>query len=119
MPNPLINFMLYIFPRRLISRVYYLTIVMVSKVGVEMDVVASVDILKGDFDAWLLFFESYEHLRHEFVTNEVVTQISQSKATVSFTIIDIDGLTALSSSQFLLDGEAQLGVTVELVETLT
>ena len=86
------------------------------KIGIEMDVVANVDILKSSFDEWFSFFKSYEHLRHEFVINEVVAKISHTKATVSFTITDIDGLTALSSSQFLLDGEARLGVTVELVE---
>tara|TARA_B100000787_G_C16082385_1_gene245059 strand:- start:417 stop:665 length:249 start_codon:yes stop_codon:yes gene_type:complete len=81
-----------------------------------MEVVATVNIAKGDFDEWMLFFKSYEHLRQEFVINEVITKISQSEAVVSFSITDIDGLTALSSSQFLLDGEARLGVTVELAE---
>jgi len=79
-----------------------------------MDVVATINFSKGNFDEWVLFFKSYEDLRHKFVENEVITQISQSKASISFTIIDMDGLTELSSSQFLLDGEARLGVTVEL-----
>ena len=81
-----------------------------------MNVLATVNISKGDFDEWILFFKSYEQLRHKFVENEVITQISQSKATISFAIIDMEGLTELSSSQFLLDGEARLGVTVELVQ---
>ena len=51
--------------------------------------------------------------------NEVITKISSSEATVSFKVLDIEGLTSLSSSQFLLDGEERLGVTVELVEKLT
>ena len=85
-------------------------------VGDGMDVVATVNISKGNFDEWILFFKSYEDLRHKFVENEVITQISQSKASVSFAIIDMDGLTELSSSQFLLDGEARLGVTVELAQ---
>ena len=85
-------------------------------VGDRMDVVATVNISKGNFDEWILFFKSYEDLRHKFVENEVITQISQSKASVSFAITDMDGLTELSSSQLLLDGEARLGVTVELTQ---
>lgn len=85
-------------------------------IGGGMHVVATVNISKGNFDEWVLFFKSYEDLRHKFVENEVITQISQSEASVSFTIVDMDGLTELSSSQFLLDGEARLGVTVELAE---
>ena len=84
-----------------------------------MDVVANVKISKSDFDEWLLFFQSYEYLRKKFVTNEVITKISDSEATVSFKVLDIEGLTTLSSSQFLLDGEERLGVGVELVEKLT
>ena len=84
-----------------------------------MDVVANVKISKSDFDEWLLFFQSYEYLRKKFVTNEVITKISDSEATVSFKVLDIEGLTTLSSSQFLLDGEEKLGVGVELVEKLT
>ena len=87
--------------------------------GVEMDIVATVKLSKSDFDEWLLFFQSYEYLRKKFVTNEVITKISDSEATVSFKVLDIEGLTTLSSSQFLLDGEERLGVGVELVEKLT
>ena len=84
-----------------------------------MEVVATVKISKSDFDEWLLFFQSYEHLRKKFITNEVISKISDSEATVSFKVLDIEGLTTLSSSQFLLDGEERLGVGVELVEKLT
>ena len=81
-----------------------------------MDVEAAIDISNGNFDEWLEFFKSYEALRHEYVVGEVITKVSNSKALVCFTIEDIDGLTELSSSQLLLDGEARLGVTVELSE---
>ena len=84
-----------------------------------MDVVAAVDILDGNFDEWFDFFKSYEALRHEFVADEVITKVSDTKASVAFTIKDIDGLTELSSSQFLLDGEARLGITVKLSEKLS
>ena len=83
-----------------------------------MNVIAAVDISDGNFDQWFEFFKSYKALRHEFVVDEVITKVSESKARVAFTIKDIDGLTELSSSQFLLDGEARLGITVELSEKL-
>ena len=81
-----------------------------------MDVVAAVDISNGNFDEWFDFFNSYKDLRHAFVANEIITKVSDSKALVAFKIKDIDGLTELSASQFLLDGEARLGITVELSE---
>ena len=45
-----------------------------------MDVIATVNISNGDFGDWLEFFKSYEILRHKFVENEIITQISSSKA---------------------------------------
>ena len=81
-----------------------------------MDVVAAVDISNGTFDEWFDFFNSYKDLRHEFVSGEIITKVSDTKALVAFTIKDINGLTELSASQFLLDGELRLGITVELSE---
>ena len=81
-----------------------------------MNVVAAVNISNGNFDEWFDFFNSYKDLRHKFVADEIITKVSESKALVAFTIKDIDGLTELSASQFLLDGEARLGITVELSE---
>ena len=81
-----------------------------------MDVVAAVEISNGNFDEWFDFFNSYKDLRHKFVVDEIITKVSASKALVAFTIIDINGLTELSASQFLLDGETRLGITVELSE---
>ena len=84
-----------------------------------MDVAAAVSISDGNFDEWFDFFKSYEALRHEFVADGVITKVSDTEALVVFTIKDINGLTELSSSQFLLDGEARLGITVELSEKLS
>ena len=81
-----------------------------------MDVVAAVDISNGNFDEWFDFFSSYKELRHECVADEIITKVSDTKASVAFTIKDINGLTELSASQFLLDGELRLGITVELSE---
>ena len=47
-----------------------------------MDVIATVNISNGDFGDWLEFFKSYEILRHKVVENEIITQISSSKAEV-------------------------------------
>jgi hypothetical protein len=79
-----------------------------------MDVIATVNISNGDFGDWLEFFKSYEILRHKYVENEIITQISSSQAVVSFTIVDFDGLTDLSGSQLLRDGEDRLGISVEI-----
>ncbi|MDC0652795.1 hypothetical protein OAP35_01310 [Planktomarina temperata] len=81
-----------------------------------MDVIATVNISNGEFEEWIEFFKSYEQLRHKYVKNEIITQISSSKAEVSFTITDLDGLTELSSSQLLREGEDRLGVSVEVRE---
>lgn len=81
-----------------------------------MDVIATVNISNGEFEEWMIFFKSYEHLRHKYVKNEIITPISRSKAEVSFTITDLDGLTELSSSQLLREGEDRLGVSVEVRE---
>lgn len=81
-----------------------------------MDVIATVNISNGDFGGWLEFFKSYETLRHKYVENEIITQISSSQAVVSFTIVDFDGLTDLSGSQLLRDGEDRLGISVEIKE---
>ena len=42
-----------------------------------MDVVATVKILKNNFDEWLSFFKIYEHLRNGFATNEVAYKYSK------------------------------------------
>ena len=81
-----------------------------------MDVIATVNISNGEFEEWMEFFKSYEQLRHKYVKNEIITPISPSKAEVSFTITDLDGLTELSSSQLLREGEDRLGVSVEVRE---
>ena len=81
-----------------------------------MDVIATVNISNGDFGDWLEFFKSYETLRHKYEKNEIITQISSSQAVVSFTIVDFDGLTDLSGSQLLRDGEDRLGISVEIKE---
>lgn len=82
--------------------------------GTNMNVIATVEISNASFEEWVKFFESYESQRMKFVENEVVTKISGAKAEVRFTITDIEGLTALSSSELVRDGETRLGIEVAL-----
>ena len=82
--------------------------------GAEMNVIATVNISKGNFESWLIFFQSYEEERKNFVEDEIVRKTSESTAEVLFKIKDIDGLTALSNSELVRAGEEVLGVVVEL-----
>jgi hypothetical protein len=79
-----------------------------------MNVIATVNISKGNFEGWLTFFQSYEEERRNFVEDEIVRKTSESTAEVLFKITDIDGLTALSNSELVRAGEEVLGVAVEL-----
>ena len=62
-----------IFPRRLNSHIKCV----LFNDSVKMDVVATVKILKNNFDEWLSFFKIYEHLRNGFATNEVAYKYSK------------------------------------------
>tara|TARA_B100001057_G_scaffold500569_1_gene616374 strand:- start:2538 stop:2780 length:243 start_codon:yes stop_codon:yes gene_type:complete len=75
-----------------------------------MKVSAEVTVNNGTYEEWLEFFNSYESKRSEFVRNEIIKQISASKIQVDFEIIDLEGLTALSSDPGIIDEEKRLGV---------
>ena len=75
-----------------------------------MRVSAEVTVNNGTYEEWLKFFNSYESKRSEFVRNEIIKQISASKIQVDFEIIDLEGLTALSSDPGIIDEEKRLGV---------
>jgi len=80
-----------------------------------MEIVAKVSINKSNFDEWLDFFNGYKDRRDEFVENEVVEKISENEAKVSFTIINLDGLTQLSSSEDITVREKELGIVTEIL----
>ena len=75
-----------------------------------MKVSAEVTVNYGTYEEWLEFFNSYESKRSEFVRNEIIKQISASKVQVDFEIVDLEGLTALSSDPRIMDEEKRLGV---------
>ena len=75
-----------------------------------MKVSAEVTVNNGTYEEWLEFFNSYESKRSEFVRNEIIKQISASKIQVDFEIVDLEGLTALSSDPVIMDEEKRLGV---------
>ena len=80
-----------------------------------MQVVAKVTINNSSFDEWAEFFDSYKSKRDQFVRNEVVGKINDKEAKVSFEIVDLEGLTQLSSSDDITSKEAQLGVLTEIL----
>ena len=75
-----------------------------------MKVSAEVTVNNGTYEEWLEFFNSYESKRSVFVRNEIIKQISASKIQVDFEIVDLEGLTALSSDPVIMDEEKRLGV---------
>ena len=80
-----------------------------------MEIVAKVSINKSNFDEWLDFFNGYKDRRDEFVENEIVEKISENEAKVSFTIINLDGLTQLSSSEDITVREKELGIVTDIL----
>jgi len=81
-----------------------------------MELRASVKINEGNFDEWKVFYDSYQIVRHRYVTEESVNKVASNEAFVEFKVTDLDGLTELSASQFVQDGENRLGVQVTIVE---
>ena len=81
-----------------------------------MELRASVKINEGNFDDWKVFYDSYQIVRHRYVMDESVKKITSNEAFVEFKVTDLDGLTELSASQFVQDGENRLGVQVTIVE---
>lgn len=81
-----------------------------------MELRASVKINEGNFDDWKIFYDSYQIVRHRYVSEESVKKITSNEAFVEFNVTDLDGLTKLSASQFVQDGENRLGVQVTIVE---
>ena len=80
-----------------------------------MKIVAKVTISNSSFEDWSAFFDSYKEKRNEFVKNETVVKISDDEARVTFEIIDLEGLTLLSSSKEITSKEAELGVITEIL----
>ena len=80
-----------------------------------MQIIAKITINRSNFEEWSKFFDSYKRKRDKFVTNEVVEKVSDNEARVSFEIIDLEGLTQLSSSEDITSKEEELGVVTEIL----
>ena len=80
-----------------------------------MQIVAKVTLSNSNFEDWSAFFDSYKDKRSEFVQNESVEKIYENEARVTFEIIDLEGLTNLSSSKEITSKEAELGVVTEIL----
>ena len=79
-----------------------------------MKVSAEVTIGNGTFDDWLEFFKSYESERNKFVANEIIEKISESSALVTFEIINLDGLTELSSREDIREVEEKMQISTAI-----
>ena len=79
-----------------------------------MEVSAKVTIENGTFDEWVVFFNSYKEERKCFVANETIKKISDNSALVSFEILDLEGLTKLSSRSDIVEMEQKLKVTTSI-----
>ena len=79
-----------------------------------MKVSAEVTIGNGTYDDWLKFFKSYEEERGQFVTNEVIEKTSEHSALVTFEIVNLDGLTELSSRADILETEKSMQITTAI-----
>jgi hypothetical protein len=79
-----------------------------------MKVSAEVTIGNGTYDDWLKFFKSYEEERGQFVTSEVIEKTSENSALVTFEIVNLDGLTELSSRADILETEKSMQITTAI-----
>ena len=80
-----------------------------------MQIIAKITLSNSNFEDWSAFFDSYKDKRSEFVQNESVEKINENEARVTFEIIDLEGLTNLSSSKEITSKEAELGVVTEIL----
>ena len=88
---------------------------MTSQYGVPMQVTANITIQNSTYETWYDFFLSYAEKRAEFVQNEIVEKLSANEAKVSFEITNLEGLTDLSASKEIIEKEAEMGVTTEII----
>jgi hypothetical protein len=79
-----------------------------------MHLKAHIQIKNGQFSDWEDFFQSYRDKRSQFVENEVIVQINENEAEVSFDVLDIEGLTELSASEDIREKEEKLGIVTTL-----
>jgi len=76
-----------------------------------MKVSAEVTIGNGTYEDWLEFFQSYKAERNQFVENEVVKKTSENSALVTFEIVNLEGLTSLSSRNDIIETEQRMNIS--------
>ena len=79
-----------------------------------MKVTAEVTIGNGTYEDWLGFFNSYESERKQFVSNEVIEKVSAKSAVVTFEIVNLEGLTELSSRDDIIETEKRMQITTAI-----
>ena len=79
-----------------------------------MKVSAEVTIGNGTYDDWLEFFKSYESERNQFVADEIIEKTSESSALVTFEIINLEGLTELSSRKDIREVEEKMQISTAI-----
>ena len=79
-----------------------------------MKVTAEVTIGNGTYEDWLEFFKSYESERNKFVSNEVIQKESTNSAVVTFDIVNLEGLTKLSSRDDIIETEKRMQITTAI-----
>ena len=80
-----------------------------------MQVTAKITIQNSTYETWYNFFFFFAEKRAEFVQNEIVEKLSANEAKVSFEITNLEGLTDLSASKEIIEKEAEMGVTTEII----
>jgi len=76
---------------------------------------AKIVIKHATYDQWKAFYDSYEVDRAKFVSDEVIQKTSDHEAAVSFNILDLDALTALTARTEIRLEEEKLGVVTTIL----
>ena len=80
-----------------------------------MQVRAKIVIEHATYDQWRDFYESYEVERSKFVSGEVIQKTSEHEAIVSFNVLDLDALTALTARPEIRREEENLGIVTTIL----
>jgi len=80
-----------------------------------MQVRAKIVIEHATYDQWRDFYESYEVERSKFVSDEVIQKTSEHEAIVSFNVLDLDALTALTARPEIRREEENLGIVTTIL----
>ena len=80
-----------------------------------MQIRAKIVIEHATYDQWRDFYESYEVERSKFVSDEVIQKTSEHEAIVSFNVLDLDALTALTARPEIRREEENLGIVTTIL----